>query len=162
MTPDLQGYIILVIAGFFLLGAEVFIPGGVLGVLGGLALLAALVLGFSVFEGPGSLISAVVLVAGSLLYIALWMKYVPRSRLGKMFTLQSDGKAFKSHTDRSGELLHREGLAQTALRPAGIALIDQHRVDVVADAGFISEGTPIKVIRVEGSRVVVRSIGSPS
>jgi len=41
MDPNLQWYIILVVAGLFLIGAEIFVPGGVLGVIGGLFLFAA-------------------------------------------------------------------------------------------------------------------------
>lgn len=159
MSPDLQTYLILVLVGFLLLAAEIFIPGGILGVIGGLALLAALGIGFSVFEGFGGVLSAILLVVGSLIYVALWMKYAPRSRLGKMFTLENDGKDFKSHDDRAALLLGHEGFAHTDLRPSGMAMIDGKRIDVVSDAGFVNQGTAVKVVRVEGARVVVRPTG---
>jgi membrane-bound serine protease (ClpP class) len=48
------------------------------------------------------------------------------------------------------------GVALSALRPAGMADIDGERVDVVADGEFIPAGAPIRVLRDEGYRRVVR------
>lgn len=47
------------------------------------------------------------------------------------------------------------GVATTALRPIGVAEIDGRLTDVVADVGVIDPGTPVRVVRVEGFRVVV-------
>jgi membrane-bound serine protease (ClpP class) len=53
-------------------------------------------------------------------------------------------------------LLGSTGVALTQLRPSGMASINGQRVDVVAETGLIERGTPIKVVQVEGVRVVVR------
>ena len=42
------------------------------------------------------------------------------------------------------------------LRPAGAVDIGGSRVDVVSDSEFVSKDSQVEVIRVEGSRVVVR------
>lgn len=47
------------------------------------------------------------------------------------------------------------GVAVTPLRPSGQADIDGRLIDVVADMGLIDPGTPVRVVRVEGMRVVV-------
>ncbi|WP_418790587.1 NfeD family protein [Phosphitispora sp. TUW77] len=49
-----------------------------------------------------------------------------------------------------------EGTAVTPLRPAGTAEFAGDRVDVVSEGGFIPAGTPVRVVLVEGSRVVVK------
>ncbi|MCC7138426.1 MAG: hypothetical protein IT460_08390 [Planctomycetes bacterium] len=51
------------------------------------------------------------------------------------------------------------GVAATPLRPAGRATIDGRSVDVTSDGGFVDAGTPLRVVRVEGARVVVRATG---
>ena len=59
-------------------------------------------------------------------------------------------------------LLGKEGTTLTPLRPAGTAMIDGERYDVVSDGGYMDPNKPIKVIKVEGTRVVVREIcGEP-
>jgi membrane-bound serine protease (ClpP class) len=58
------------------------------------------------------------------------------------------------HTSLRG----RSGTAASYLRPAGIASIDGRRVDVLTEGEFIAQGTPIRVVRVEGSRIFVEPI----
>ena len=53
----------------------------------------------------------------------------------------------------------QKGVALTPLRPAGTALIDGKRYDVVSDGGFITGNTSVEVVPTEGTRVVVREIG---
>ncbi|NLI12411.1 MAG: hypothetical protein GX425_07260, partial [Peptococcaceae bacterium] len=50
----------------------------------------------------------------------------------------------------------KEGVALTPLRPAGSAEVEGHRLDVVTEGEFIRTGQRVKVIKVEGTRVVVK------
>ena len=52
---------------------------------------------------------------------------------------------------------HR-GVALSYLRPAGIAEIDGHRVDVVTEGEYIAAGDRIEVLRDDGYRRVVRRV----
>ena len=52
-------------------------------------------------------------------------------------------------------LLGKEGTTVTPLRPAGSAMIGEAKLDVVAQGRFIEPNTPIRVIQIEGSRIVV-------
>jgi len=56
------------------------------------------------------------------------------------------------------ELVGAEGVAQTTLRPSGMAEIDGKRLDVVAESDMIERGSAIQVIAVEGSRIIVRKV----
>ena len=55
-------------------------------------------------------------------------------------------------------LVGKSGTAITPLRPAGVALIDGHRVDIVTRGEFVETETEVEVILVEGNRVVVRRL----
>jgi membrane-bound serine protease (ClpP class) len=44
------------------------------------------------------------------------------------------------------------------LRPSGKIDVDGHYIDVVSDGSFISAGTQVEVIEVEGNRIVVREV----
>jgi membrane-bound serine protease (ClpP class) len=52
------------------------------------------------------------------------------------------------------------GVASTDLRPSGKARFGERLVDVVSSGDFIEAKTPIRVIEVEGARVVVASAAS--
>ncbi|MBU1518803.1 MAG: hypothetical protein KKE31_05440 [Planctomycetes bacterium] len=60
---------------------------------------------------------------------------------------------------KSGELKTGDtGIAITKLRPAGQAKFDIAVVDVVAEGDFIEKGQKIKIIQIQGNKVVVRKI----
>ncbi len=145
---------VLLVAGIVLLGAEVFVPGAVLGMLGILALLGAIGMAFSISATFGFYIAGgVVILAG--IGVAIWIKFFPRCPIGRKMTLSEDGRQFKA-ADTNPDLVGRAGIAQSDLRPAGFALIDGRRVDVVTDGGMISKGQPVVVVKAAGSHVVVR------
>lgn len=55
-------------------------------------------------------------------------------------------------------MLGREGEALTLLRPAGTVLIGDEKIDVVSEGEYITKGSKVRVIAVEGNKVVVRKI----
>ena len=63
------------------------------------------------------------------------------------------------NTNKMAELVGCAGHTETELRPSGRALIAGQPVDVVSEGAFIGKGTPIVVVSVNGSRVVVRAAG---
>ena len=153
MTPMLV-VAILIIVGLLLLLAETILPGLIAGSIG--VLLLAVAVAYAYIElglrtGNGAL--AVVLL---LLMIAtvLWIKFFPDSAIARLFVSRS---VVGNINAEKPELLDQSGVAFTDLRPAGTALINGKRVDVVTEGGFVARNTPLKVIAIEGVRVVVRA-----
>ena len=76
----------------------------------------------------------------------------------KKLVLNDEQRADAGYTAPNAQLktLHgAEGVALTDLRPAGAARIENRRVDVVANSEYIAKNTPLRVVQVEGVRVVV-------
>ena len=148
-------YVALVIGGLICVALEVFLPGGIIGVIGFACLVYACVLAYqtSVILGTLSLVGLLVV---SVAFVYFWLTYLPKSKIGKILTLDDKIDENSSH-DRS-ELLGREGLTESELRPSGIVIIDGKRVDVVAASSWIDKGARVRVIQVEGFRVVVREL----
>jgi hypothetical protein len=48
------------------------------------------------------------------------------------------------------------GVAESFLRPAGIARFGSRRVDVMSEGDFIERGEKVIIVRVEGNHVIVR------
>lgn len=147
--------ITLLILGAILLFLETLLPGMVAGIIGFLCLLAAVILGYRDFGyQTGSLILAGVLV-GLLIGTWCWLEFFPESPVAKRFISQSS-------TGELGvakpELLNGTGTALTQLRPSGTANVNGQRVDVVTEGDLIERGAKIKVVAVEGARIVVRAI----
>ncbi|HMP77342.1 MAG TPA: NfeD family protein [Kiritimatiellia bacterium] len=159
MTPETL-FAAFIAMGLILIVLEIIVPGGILGVFGVLALLGAVVIGFIAFGPQGGLLAAFGVLFFSAIFLALWLKYFPRTRMGRVLTLQKDGSAFKTDPVAASPLLGREGVAASNLQLSGIAIIDGRRTDVVAESNFIAAGARVKVVKVEGHRVVVREVAA--
>ena len=145
--------ITLLILGAILIFLETLLPGMIAGIIGFLCLTAAVILGYRDFGyQTGSLILAGVLV-GLLLGTWCWLKFFPESRVARKFI--SHGSVGELGVDKP-ELLNGTGTALTQLRPSGTASINGQRVDVVTEGGLIERGAAVKVVAIEGSRIVVR------
>ncbi|MEM7394184.1 MAG: NfeD family protein [Verrucomicrobiota bacterium] len=157
MDPMTQWYIFLLACGLLLIGAEIFVPGGILGAIGGLFLIAAMVIGFIAFEAPWNFLSAILILILSITILLGFIRYLPKSRIFNKLAL-TDDLAESKGTDERDDLNGLEGVAETPMRPSGIVSIDGKRHDVVAEGSFIDSGSRVKVIRVEGNLITVREI----
>ncbi len=147
--------ITLLLVGAALLLLETVLPGMIAGLVGLGCLVAAIVVGYVEYGArTGNLVLAVVLV-GSMLGTACWIRYFPDSALARVFISR---RTVGDVDAEKPELLHQTGTALTALRPSGTAVINGRRVDVVTEGALIERGTPIKVVAIEGLRVVVRAV----
>lgn len=55
------------------------------------------------------------------------------------------------------KLVGREGVSLTPLRPSGNGDFDGEKLDVVSDGAFIPQGARIRIVRVEGLRILVKA-----
>jgi membrane-bound serine protease (ClpP class) len=176
--------ILLVVAGLILIVVEVFVfpTVGALAVLGILCVAAGLVLGLiphipDIPALPDLKVSVAdylyhamlkLSLTGGIMLAGVWIlsKLLPKTPLYGALVLQKEltqKDGFVSHTaSRYAELTGRTGNAVTLLRPAGIAEIGDERCDVVSSGEFIPAGARVRVIRVEGSRIVVEADNSKS
>jgi len=149
----------LIVLGIFFLALEVFvIPGfGVSGILG----IAALITG--IFLVTNSLLEGVLFTAGALAVLGI-IAYLsfrsPRTRrLWRKFSLttrQTLNGGYVGPKVQSETYIGRIGISLTQLRPAGTGNFDGEYLDVVTEGGFIGHGTGIRIIAVEGTRIIVR------
>lgn len=56
------------------------------------------------------------------------------------------------------ELVGKEGTSVTMLRPSGTAQFGDRRLQVVTEGKYVEAGKPVKVLKVEGSNVVVEPL----
>ena len=70
---------------------------------------------------------------------------------------QKNRDGYTSVTDKK-RFLGAIGVCATDLRPAGTITVEGEPVDVVTEGNFVKQGDIVKVINVDGSRVLVRQI----
>ncbi len=145
----------LLLVGASLLLLETVLPGMIAGIIGFGCLVAGVVMAYLNFDSSTANIVLLVVVVGVIAGALVWFKFFPDSRFAKIFISQRT--VGEIGTDRP-ELLNQTGKALTTLRPSGTAVISGKRIDVVTEGPFIEPGTTVKVVAVEGMRVVVRSV----
>ncbi|MCK5708113.1 MAG: hypothetical protein KAI43_10715 [Candidatus Aureabacteria bacterium] len=150
------------IFGLYLIGIifillEIYIPGGVLGIIGFVSLLLCVALSFTFGVNFGLLMSFITLVslAAGVYFV---IKYIPESPIGKKLFLTRTLKRDKDTEESFDRFIGKEGIAITDLRPSGTAKINNRRIDVVTEGDYIDKDKKISVIAVEGNRVIVREI----
>lgn len=149
----------LFVTGLILLVIEGIVPGfGLPGISGILLVLVGTVLAMDSLS--------IALVSLSIAIIITTVATIILMKLGfksKMFnkvvlnTKQRDEKGYLS-ADSNYEYIDKEGISLTGLRPSGFIEIDGMKLDALSEDGFILKDTPIKIVRVEGSKIFVRRV----
>lgn len=158
MAISIQLFIVLIVCGILLIGAEVFVPGGVLGMIGGFMLVCSVLIAFNVFGAQIGFIMMVALIIFVVLFICLWLRFVPKTSFGRALTLSSDGAAFKVADDKNDALLNKRGITLSELRPSGMARIENKRYDVTTDGVFIAKDQPVNVVGIQDNQIVVAPV----
>jgi membrane-bound serine protease (ClpP class) len=158
--------VMLFIAGVVCVAAEIFVlPGfGVLGLGGGLLVIASIVLASQSFVLPvneyqiqqmqWSLIGILGAAVGVTLVGILLRAWLPSTALfGEM---PPEDPVDESAAAALEALVGAEGMTTTRLAPAGKARIGDTVRDVVSDGLLLEPGTGVRVVEVRGGRIVVR------
>ncbi|MBV8148349.1 MAG: ATP-dependent Clp protease proteolytic subunit [Candidatus Eremiobacteraeota bacterium] len=154
--------IVLAVAGLLGILWELHVvPGhGVPGILGAVLLVLAVLFAFGLqffFVAMETLATAIVL---TVICFSLVVRAVPQNAWAQRLALAAaQGPDYVASSDFS-DLRGKVGTALSFLRPAGIAEFQGRRVDVLTQGDFIAQGTPIRVTRVEGSRIFVEAVAA--
>ncbi|MDO4306144.1 MAG: NfeD family protein [Eubacteriales bacterium] len=149
--------ILLLIAGFILAGIEMVLPGfSIPGISAIICLVAGVfLLADSIMEGV--FITVVILaLMGILMALVLWL--LSKGRFRSPIILEEEQKKSEGYLSSSDlkYLLGKKGVAKTDLRPTGVGEIDGINFDVISEGNYISKDTGITIIKVEGSKLIVK------
>ena len=149
----------LIIIGFILILIEIFLVPGVniFGIFGFVMIVIGIILGYTKLD---TIIANFIMIVSVLLSIFL-IRFVIKSKTWNRMILKTDQQkadGFHASADNLDSLMGKHGAAFTKLRPAGIALINDEKIDVMAEGSFVEKGKLVEVVLVEGNRVVVREM----
>ena len=155
--------IILIALGILLVFVEILIlPGfGAAGIPG----IVIFCVGIGLVWANSGVTTALIYASVALIFVipisVIGLSLFRDSSVGKTFILSASQKTedgFQAAPKALTSLVGKSGKTVTPLRPAGVALINGQRVDIVTQGEFVAAETDVEVILVEGSRVVVRSL----
>lgn len=153
------GAIMLLVIGLILLAVEFILPGGIIGFFGLLLVLGSVFLAGDDFQATAVsvLIALIIASAGMVIIVKFFGK---RLHLFKRVILNdsTDTESGYVSTVNRPELIGQIALSLTPLRPSGTIELGDERIDAVSEGRFIDAGKNVKIIKVEGSRIVVREL----
>lgn len=154
--------LVCLVVGLGLIVLEAFMPGfGLPGIAGVILHVVAVVFTW-INHGPvAALGMTVILLSIIAIAISISLRSAANGKLSRsrivLNETESNEAGYRSSEDMQ-VFLGKEGVTTTVLRPTGMAEFDGVKLNVVSDGEFIQPGKKVQIARVEGSRIVVRTI----
>lgn len=163
LTPELMNWLaaLAFLLGLMAIILEIIVfPGfGIAGIIGIILFgWGILLVSVDVVHVTEALVLALI---ATIIILIVGLRLMSRYKLWYKLTLQDRQQKEDGYVAPLQELSSfagKEGIALTPLRPAGTAEVAGKRLDVVTGGEYIEAGARVMVIRVEGTRVVVKQI----
>ncbi len=152
----MNAILILFLLGVLLLAGEVFVPGAVLGIFGGLCMAAGCVISFLQLGTDGGI--AATLLALALLGLTLYVELVwlPKTRFGKKLIVQSTVSATSQPPlAELHAVVGKTAEAVTPLVPSGYVLVEGRRYEAFSPSGHVGKGAQLRVAGLDNFRLIV-------
>lgn len=154
--------LICFIFGVGLLVLEAFMPGfGLPGISGIVLEIVAIVMTWLNHGAVAALGMTLIILSLIAIAISMSLRSATKGKLSRSKLILKDTENNESGY-RSAEdmevFLGREGVTTTVLRPTGMAEFDGVRLNVVSEGEFVQSGVKVQIVRVEGSRILVRTV----
>ena len=151
--------VICLIAGFLLVIYEMIHPGfGAPGILGGVLLL--IFIGIVAKTMMAAMVLLIILFFIVFIMVYFAFKSATKGKLSKVLILRQTQQKEAGYvgTENLDSFLNEVGIAETILRPAGKADFNGKKLDVVTEGEFISQNKKVKIIQIQGRKIVVKEI----
>ncbi len=145
--------ITLIVVGVLGLVLEfLLIPGGVVGAISGLAIIAGIVLTYYEYGTVAGNITLIITVVA--LLVGLF--FLLRSRTWRKFELSTKIDSKVNEIDESKVKVGAVGVTVSRLAPGGKANFDGEVVEVSSSHTFIDENQEVEVLKIEGNKIIVK------
>ena len=148
--------VVLFLAGILLLAIEVFVPGMVVGIIGGLSIIAGVVTAFTLYGSSGGMIA--LLCGGLLLGVTLYLEFVvlPKTLFAKKLSMQTTvAGTSQPPVAELQAVLNQLGETSTPLSPSGYVLVQGRQYEAFSQSGYLAKGVAVRVTGLDNFRLIV-------
>ncbi len=141
--------------------AEVIVPGGILGLIGGLLMLIGTVFSYIEFGLNGGGLALLAAALLSAIAFSIEFLILRKTKMGRRLFLSSEVTSQASlFSDDAKKWIGSEALAISALAPTGYVMIDDQRFEAFSQSGFTESGQRLRVIGADNFRLIVTNASS--
>ena len=148
--------------GIIFLYIEFVVPAlGVIGGTGIICLIASVVISYVKLGNNYGIFFLIALIVGVPGVVVWGLKIFPKTFFGKRLILNRSERVedgFSSESNNNVNLLGKEGVAITKLRPSGFAIIDNKKYSVVTSGEMIERGSRVRIVKIKGNSIIVEKI----
>ncbi len=149
---------ILLFLGFLLIFVEFYIPGAIMGTLGGILTMLSILVFISENDSWIAIIAyitAVLIALGFLFKFALWRIKTAKPGYSIYSGASQDGyRASKFDHTAIGKI----GVVLSDLKPGGYILIEGKQLQAISESGYIVKGSNVLVISGQEESLIVKQI----
>lgn len=147
-------YLVLWAIGLIMIFLEFYLPGAILGTIGGVLLLASVLLAA---DGEYILFTilytiAVVVSVVALIKYALWK--IPHSKQSDSI-YSNDAQVGYYASSYDLDAIGKEGIVLSDLKPGGFIEVEGQQLPAISESGYVVKGEKVKVLRGEGDSLIV-------
>jgi len=147
--------VIIILVGILLIFLEMFVIAGtaLLGILGGVAIVAGVALMYNGYGNKWGNISAALAGASVFIAVAAGFKVIQSNKLAMKAEIKSKVNTFNHHPYQPGQ----KGRAVSELRPNGKAIFaDSNKIDVYSEGEYIERGSEIEIVKITHNKIFVK------
>lgn len=147
--------VLLFALGLIFMFIEVFMPGAVFGILGGLTMIGGIVVAVMNYGGTGGVaagVVAVVAVCGTLYAELVWL---PKTRFAQKFSVRSTSGDTLSQQQVEPDVVGKLAEALTTLAPSGYVKVEGRRYEAFCQSGHAVRGAQLRVTGLDNFRLIV-------
>ncbi len=149
--------ILLFSIGLALLVLEVMIPGGILGLAGGVLLFIGCIFSFVRLGTTEGLIAICIALAAAAIVFYIQFKILPNTPYGQKFFLKRQiGGSSVILTAEAQDLIGKTAIAVTVLSPSGYVTVSGKRYEAQSQSGQIAPNTELEVTATNSFQLSVR------
>ena len=137
---------LLVLLGLLLVLCEFYLPGAIMGILGGISITLGLILFVSEHTSLLAIIAFIIGTAAAIwLVIRFAMWRIVNSKTNNSIYLNTDQEGYQaSEYDKS--VIGKMAIVVADLKPRGYILVDNHHYPAISLAGYISKGESVTIV----------------
>jgi len=155
----MNAIVLLFLLGVLLLAGEIFLPGVIFGILGGVAMFGGCLISFQKFGTTGGTAATGLALALLVLTLYLELVWLPRTRFGKKLVVQSASDAqSQPPLARPEEVLGQTAEAVTTLAPSGYVTVAGRRYEAFCQTGLADKGSSLRVTGLDNFRLIVTKL----
>lgn len=147
---------VLLAIGLLLIFFEFYLPGGIVGTLGALVVIASIVIFAMQYESPIAIILYTIGAFTALILLfrfALWR--IRHAKPERSIYSENDQEGYiASAFDESA--IGKVGIVDTDLRPGGRIIVEEKKHSAISQSGYLTKGTEVLVIGGQGETLTVK------